>query len=392
MSPAEWLRNKIPDAFREVGFLIEHWQWLALLALVIVGVIADRVVNLVLSGVARRIFLRFLPKGDPDAVPPAVRPLGLFVMGLIWWGALYWLGLPERVLTVLLVAVKFLTTAAGVWAAYSFADILCLVLADRAARTTSRYDDLLVPLVRKSLKIFIVAFGLVFIADNLNVDITSLLAGLGIGGLAFALAAQDTVKNLFGSLTVLLDRPFRVGDWVVIGGHEGLVEEVGLRSTRIRTFYNSMITLPNSNLIATAVDNLGERRYRRWKAMLSLTYDTPPERIEAFCEGIRELIRRHPHTRKDYFHVYANEYGPASLNILLYVFFRTTDWAQELAERHRLFLDILRLAREVGVEFAFPTQTIHLRREGDGKGEREAVGVEEALEMGREKAKGIVEG
>ncbi len=111
----------------------------------------------------------------------------------------------------------FVAIAAIIWAAYRMVDIVAAMLEDRASKTDTRYDDLLVPLVRKSAKIFIAAFGIVFLADNLNIDITSLLAGLGLGGIAFALAAQDTVKNFFGSITVLLDRPFQVGDWVVVG-------------------------------------------------------------------------------------------------------------------------------------------------------------------------------
>jgi MscS family membrane protein len=142
---------------------------------------------------------------------------------------------------------------------------------------------------------------------------------------------------------------------------EGTVEEVGFRSTRIRTFYNSLITLPNSNLIKASVDNLGDRTYRRWSTRLGIAYSTPPERIDAFCEGIRELVRKHPYTRKDYYHVYLNDFGADSLEILLYVFFKTPDWATELRERHRLGVDILRLAAELGVEFAFPTQTVFLR-------------------------------
>jgi MscS family membrane protein len=162
-----------------------------------------------------------------------------------------------------------------------------------------------------------------------------------------------------------MDRPFQVGDWVVIGGTEGTVETVGFRSTRIRTFYNSLVTLPNSNLISAEVDNYGARRYRRWKANLGVAYDTPPEKIDVLCEGIRELVRRHPYTRKDYFHVYLNQYGPSSLDILLYIFWETPDWATELRERHRFAVDVLRLTQHLGVEIAFPTQTLHLKRGGE---------------------------
>jgi MscS family membrane protein len=260
-------------------------------------------------------------------------------------------------------AVRAVAIVVVVVVAYRLVDVLSNVLSRRAERSDTRFDDLLVPLVRKSLKVFVVAIGLVLVAETIGQDITALLAGLGLGGLALALAAQDTVRNLFGSLTILLDRPFQVGDWVVVGEVEGTVEEVCFRSTRIRTFYNSLITLPNANLISASVDNLGDRRYRRWKTILALTYDTPPEKIDAFCEGVRELIRSHPYSRKDYFHVYFNDFGGASLDILLYTFFETPDWATELRERHRLGVDILRLAGELGVEFAFSTQTVYLRNE-----------------------------
>jgi small-conductance mechanosensitive channel len=291
-----WLSSVVPEGMRRTSFLLENWQWIGLLALVMGGVIADRLTVTILRTILTRITKRFLTRSHEGLVRSTVRPLGILSMAVVWRLGLDALGLTGSVREVLSVAVAFLAAGAGVWAAYRLVDILAEYLAEQAAGTETRYDDLLVPMVRKSLKVFIVAFGLVFIADNLNVDITSLLAGLGLGGLAFALAAQDMVKNLFGSLTVLLDRPFQVGDWVKIGDLEGTVEEVGFRSSRIRTFYNSLITMPNANLISTAVDNLGMRSYRRWKATLSVTYDTPPEKLDAFCEGIRELVRRHPHT------------------------------------------------------------------------------------------------
>ena len=159
---------------------------------------------------------------------------------------------------------------------------------------------------------------------------------------------------------MLVDRPFQIGDWVKIGNAEGTVEEIGFRSTRIRTFYNSRITVPNSNLVNASVDNLGARQYRRISCKIGVQYDTSPEKIDAFCEGIREIVRRHPYTRKDYYNVYFNEFADSSLNILLYVFHECPDWTTELRERHRLFVDIVRLAHRLGVEFAFPTQTLHV--------------------------------
>jgi MscS family membrane protein len=169
---------------------------------------------------------------------------------------------------------------------------------------------------------------------------------------------------------------------------------VGFRSTRVRTFYNSLVTMPNSILTTTKIDNMGARRFRRMKQVLSVTYDTSPEKIEAFCEGIRKIIQLHPYMRKDYYQVYFNEYGAASLNILVYVFWATPDWSMELRERHRFLLDILRLAKQLDVEFAFPTQTLYLKQ---GDTEHTAAGpfkpnmtYDDALARGRQEAESIV--
>jgi MscS family membrane protein len=395
ISPSLWLRSLMPEPLLKTGFLLEHWQWLGLLALCILGIVVERIVSAIIPAWLRGRLRRRRLDVDERTAKVGLRPFGVLAMALVWWALLDWLGLPVIVHRVLVVAVRFLAAAAGVWAAYRLVDVFTEMLARKAASTKTRFDDLLVPLFRKSLKVFITVVGIVFLASVLHINVTSLLAGLGLGGLAFALAAQDTVKNLFGSLTVIFDRPFHVGDWVRIGDQEGTVEEVGFRSTRVRTFYNSVITIPNGNLISAVTDNMGARRYRRVKTVLSLTYDTPPEKIDAFCEGVRELIRRHPYTRKDYYHVYFNQFAGSSLDVLLYAFFEVPDWAVELRERHRLFNDILRLSQRLGVEFAFPTQTLFVNPEAPS-GEPPAYptedGVTEAEALGRREAREIVTG
>jgi MscS family membrane protein len=374
VSPGLWLRSKMPPSLRRAAFILEAWQWLALLVLVLAGVVLDRSVVGLAQEVAARWLRRRLKVVDPGLLRRALRPLGIVAMAVLWRLGLPFLWLPLNVLTAVSVAIRFVLATGAVWAAYRLVDIVTELLGARAARTENRYDDLLVPLVRKSLKVFIAAFGVVFVADTLDVEISSLLAGLGLGGLAVALAAQDAVKNLFGSLMVLIDRPFSVGDWVVIGAHEGTVEEVGFRSVRIRTFYNSLITLPNSNLISSAVDNYGARRYRRWSTKLAIAYDTPPDRIDAFCEGIRDLVRTNPRMWQENFHVYLNSFGESALEVLLYVFFEVPDWSAELAARHDLALDILRLADHLGVELAFPTRTVWLHQATRGDDGRPQAG------------------
>jgi len=191
-----------------------------------------------------------------------------------------------------------------------------------ADKTESKLDDQLVPLVERTLKVLVwVAIG-VAIMNVLRFNIAAVLTGLSISGLAVALAAQDTIKNLFGSFTIFVDKPFQIGDWIVADKIDGTVEEVGFRSTRIRTFYNSLITVPNGRLADMVIDNMGARIYRRFVIRLSVTYDTPPELLEAYVQGLRDLVTAHPDTRKDYFHVYVNDLSSSAIEILFYVFFK----------------------------------------------------------------------
>ncbi|MYE46958.1 MAG: mechanosensitive ion channel family protein [Chloroflexi bacterium] len=239
-------------------------------------------------------------------------------------------------------------------------DIFTDVLERRAELTESRLDDQLVPITNTALKVATLVIGVLFILGNLGVNVTSLVAGLGLGGLAVALAAQDTFRNLLGGVTIFADRPFQVGDWVVVGDLEGTVEHVGFRSSRVRTFYNSVVTVPNARIVDTSVDNMGLRQWRRYKTTLGVAYHTTPDQLQAFTEGIRALIRSNPGMRKDYYIVEFVDFGATSLEILVYCFITAPDWNAELRTRHVLNLDIMRLAEELGVEFAFPTQTLHV--------------------------------
>lgn len=243
---------------------------------------------------------------------------------------------------------------------FRMADIATDAFERRAALTESRIDDQLAPLLRTALKGGVALIGALFVLGNLGVNVTSLIAGLGLGGLAVALAAQDSIRNLLGGVTIFADRPFQVGDWVVMNDIEGTVEHVGFRSSRVRTFYNSVVTVPNARIVDTHVDNMGLRRWRRYKTTLGLAYHTSPDQLQAFTEGVRALIRANPDMRTDYYIVEFNDYGPSSLDILVYCFINAPDWNAELRTRHVLNLDIMRLARELGVEFAFPTQTLHV--------------------------------
>jgi MscS family membrane protein len=343
-------------------FILQNYQWLGLFILIVLGALIHGFCLLWSHKLIYRAVKKHIPI-PKDMTQSIGKPLGLLAASLFWSFSMKLLGLPPSAEIVLIVAIRVLISLSTVWFLWKFADWVSDLLLEKAQATDSKFDDLLVPMVRTGLRIFVVVIGLLIVADALNLPINTLLGGLTIGSLAFALAGKDTLENLFGSLTVLLDRPFNIGDWVIIGDTEGTVEKLGFRSTRIRTFYNSLISMPNSNLIKATVDNMGSRVYRRIKTYLSVQYDTPPEKIVLFKEGITELIRNHPYTRKDYYHVYLNEFSASSLDLLLYCFVQVPDWGTELRERERLFLDIIRLAKELDVQFAFPTQTLHIKNE-----------------------------
>lgn len=244
---------------------------------------------------------------------------------------------------------------------YKLVDVFSVYMLRMADKTTSTLDDQLVPLVRKTLKTFVIVVGSLFILKyGLRIDILPFLTGLSIGGLAFALAAQDTIKNFFGSVMIFIDKPFQVGDWITSGEVDGTVEEVGFRSTRVRTFRNSLVYIPNGKIADATVDNHGLRKYRRFYTHITITYETPPELIEVFLSGLRNIVQNHPRTRKDYYNIYLNNLSAYSLDIMFYVFFKVPSWPQELQAREELLLSVIRLANELGVRFAFPTQTLHM--------------------------------
>ena len=356
----ERIVGALPAWFHQRFAGLAIWQLCGILLCLLIALALQRIVVFVITTYVRRAVGRFALLWIDKATNRIARPIGALVMAGIFNLVTPWLQLSIGISRIVGVATTALAAFSIAWLSYRLVDVLTDWLDVKANATSSRLDDQLVPLLRKTLKVFIAVIGAIFLLQNLDVDVGSLLAGLGLGGLAFALAAKDTVANFFGSLVVFIDKPFQIGDWVVIDGIEGTIEEVGFRTTRVRTFYNSLVTIPNAKLTDTPIDNYGARRWRRYVANLGLTYDTPPERIAAFCEGVRGIIQRLDGMRRDYSIVEFNSYGDSGLNVMVYCFMDANDWSTELRIRTTLNLEILKLASELGVSFAFPTRTLHL--------------------------------
>jgi MscS family membrane protein len=190
-------------------------------------------------------------------------------------------------------------------------------------------------------------------ADELGFPAYSVLAGLGVGGLAIALAARDSLANLLGSMLIMVEKPFRVGHVIRVSGSEGTVEDVGFRSTRIRTSDNSLISIANNSVVNATVENLSLRAMRRQRFFVQITYDTPREKVEEFIAGIKQVVTDHPMTNKTDIQVRFNDFAKNSLNILVQFYLAVADTTAELKEREDILLQIMDLAKEVGVEFAF---------------------------------------
>jgi MscS family membrane protein len=256
--------------------------------------------------------------------------------------------------------VQILLTFNLAWLCYNLVAIIEQWLGHWAKVTESTLDDHLVPFIRKTIRVFIVFLAVLMLVQNLGYSISGLLASLGLGGLAIALAAKDTLSNIFGSIMILLDRPFTIGDWVKAGDMEGTVEEIGFRSTRIRTFSETLITVPNSVLMNMSIDNISQMPKRRIKLTIGVTYATTPALMRQAVAGIRQLLREHPAIQQDFSLVNFTEFGASSLDIMVYCFTTSTIWGEYLDAREDLCLKIMESLEKIGLEIAFPSQTLYM--------------------------------
>lgn len=218
-------------------------------------------------------------------------------------------------------------------------------------------------IIAQIVKVMTMLMWFVYVADLFGLNSTRIFAAMGIGGLALALAGKDTLENIFGTMVIMTTRPFAVGDWICFLGMDGTVEKVGVRSTSIRTFYNSELIIPNSKFITTPLDNMGRREWRRYKSIIGVAYDTPAENLNGYVQGLKQLVLNHPKTNKINFHIVVHDFGPSSIDIMVYIFFKTKDWAEELVTRHEFIVDALRLAEDMKITIAYPTTTVHLSRD-----------------------------
>ena len=248
------------------------------------------------------------------------------------------------------------------WIFLKVIDFIGLILNKRAEATQNKMDDQLIPFIIEIVKILTYAFALIIVMGNIfEVNITALATGLGIGGLALAMASKESLENLLGSFTIFFDQPFTVGDIVTVGTVTGVVEKVGFRSTRIRTFDKSLVTVPNKKMIDAELDNLGLRPVRRVKFNIGLTYETTPAQIKAIVSEIQEMINKHAKTNQDG-RVRFQEFGSSSLDIMVMYFVDSSKWEDLIDVKEDVNYKIMEIVKKHNSEFAFPSTTVYLQK------------------------------
>ncbi len=269
---------------------------------------------------------------------------------------------PESIAGAVDTVVQVIVYIAIGYVIYCLVDVIDFKLGGFAEKTDNKVDDMLVPMVGKSIRVTVVLLIILQVAQELsNKPMASILAGLGVGGLAIALAGQDTIKNFFGALVIVGDKPFEIGDRIVIDGHDGPVESVGFRSTKLRTLSGHLVSVPNSAIVNTTIQNIGKREFIKHVANVAITYDTPPDKVDQALDIIKDLLHDHEGMKADMPpRVYFNALNDWSLNILVIFWYHPPEYWDYMKFVEKFNCQLLRRFNECGISFAFPTQTVYV--------------------------------
>ncbi len=332
-------------------------EWTTALLIIVAALVVGKALYWVCSTVLRKATSGTKTKLDDIVLDMIEEPIvfAISVVG-IWYG-LGRLELPESVEGWIWNGIQFLIVLSVTWLiARLLNSLFSLLLAPLAEKSETDLDDQLLPIVRKGTTFTVWSLGIIVALNNAGYDVAAVLAGLGIGGIALAMAAKDTVSNVFGGFTIFTDRPFKINDRIKVGGFDGSVSEIGIRSTRLRTLAGTLVTIPNSTFSDTAVENVSEEPCRKVSLDLGLTYDTTPEAMEQAMELLREIASSHPNLEEKVV-IGFNQFGDFALNIMMIYYIKSG--ADIVVTQTEINMEILRRFAARNLEFAFPTQTLY---------------------------------
>ena len=355
-----------------LGNTIESYCWFV--GVIIAGVVFKKVLSKLLTFCVFKFLQKYSTGVGYDKLLILLKkPLGVFILLISIYFAFDKLSFPLewhfvsinqfglRLVLYKIFQVAIITTLT--WVLLRVIDFFGLVLMYRASLTESKTDDQLVPFFKESIKVIVIILAIFFIFGAVfKMNIASLVAGLGIGGLAIALAAKESLENLFGSFTIFLDKPFVVGDFIKIGNIEGHVEKIGFRSTRLRTLEKSYLTVPNKKLVDGELDNLSLRIQRRAKFNVGLTYETKPAQFKAIIADIQSFIQAHSHTIKEETKVRLLEFDSSAINIMVVYYVDTLEYDVYLDVREQINYSIIEIVQKHGSNFAYPTTAVLMKK------------------------------
>ncbi|MCD4794714.1 MAG: mechanosensitive ion channel family protein [Bacteroidales bacterium] len=333
------------------------WEWAVSLSIIAGAFIGSKILYWVFGNIIKKITKKSKSELDDLIVDKIEEPIVLaFVLGGFWFGLSY-LNLSEGFANFMQKAFYVAITFDVSWMVVRLVDALIVqYLTPLVKKTDADLDDQLLPIIRKTLKAVIWIVAIVIGLNNAGYDVGTLLAGLGLGGLAFAMAAKDSVANLFGGISVFMDKPFKIKDRIQIEGYDGTITDIGLRSTKLKTLAGRIVTIPNHKFTDSYIENVTSEPNRKMSVTLGLTYDTTPENIQKGIEILKQIDKESKYTKQNCV-VYFESFGDFSLNISFTYYIKTEPDYWFLGPND-INMQILKKFNEAGLDFAFPTQTI----------------------------------
>ncbi len=356
LSPYFRLRESVravsPALIADRGYL-ETWQWLGM-----IGALAAASAAFYLG---RGLLRAFGQRDGWDGLTKLAPPAGLVLSAAILSWAIGRLGLTQVGLPGVGTLIGVFLIVAIALFAYRLVALLGGWFLARAQKTTSYVDEIAASLGTGLMKLLVVLGAIIAVADVVGLPYEGVIAGLGVGGVAIAFAARDTVSNMLGGGILMADRPFQRGDLIELDGTLATVEHVGLRCTRLRSLDDTLLNVPNSQLSDRTIANWGRRRRRKVVLGVGLTYDTPRDKLDRFVKRLKEVMLAQPRIDRDDLYIGLKSFGASSIDIELMYYLKVYAYGSQVDAQHAIILDIIALAEEIGVEFAFPTRTLHLQ-------------------------------
>jgi MscS family membrane protein len=339
---------------------IPLWQLLASLIYIFLAFYISKALDVLIAGRVKRWAEKTTTKLDDSLVQVLRGPVKIIAFVILLHIGMRVYSWPEVLADFLSKALKIIVAVSITYVLLKVVDVMLGLWRDRTATPENeQFSRQLLPLIGKTLKVFVVIVAALVTSQNLGFNVTGLIASLSIGGLAVGLAAQDTLANLFGAVAVLMDKPFKVGDRIQLDALDGTVEFIGFRSTRVRNLDGHLVTVPNKTMGNATITNITARPNIKTVMNVGLTYDTAPEKIRRALQILEEIYQRHPKTSD--FVMSFNKFESSALNILVVHWWGDTDFKAYLAGIQEMNLKLKESFDAEGIEFAFPTQTVHIK-------------------------------